>query len=111
MTIWRMLRLNGRAGKLQTVASASGRAAGSRARTARALSRLTGIALLGGFATFNDMPANAQTSLLENDAGTAPTGAHSQLSIASEVRDVTLPARAAGQGIERDREKNDAAPR
>lgn len=115
MTIWRMLRLNGRAGKLRTLASASGRAAGSRARTARALSWLTGIALLGSFTTFNEIPANAQTSsLLEDDAWTARTSAHSQFSIASEVRDNTatpsLPAHAAGQGIEGDKEKGDAAP-
>ena len=115
MTVWRMLRLNGRAGKLRTLAQASRRAAGSRARTARALSWLIGIALLGSFVTFNDIPANAQTSsLLEDDAWTARTSAHPQLSVASEARDNTavpsLPAHAAGQGIERDKEKNDAAP-
>lgn len=114
MTNWRMLRLNGRVAKLRSPVSASGRAAGSNDKTGRALSWLTGIVLLGSFATMNEMPANAQTSLLEDDARTARTSAHSQLSIASEVRDNAaippLPAHAAGQGIERDKEKNDAAP-
>lgn len=116
MTIWRMLRLNGRAGKLRSLASASGRAAGGRARTARALSRLTGIALLGSFATFNEMPANAQTSLLEDDAWTPRSSAHSRLSITPATSDVmddtalpSIPARVAGQGSERDKEENDTA--
>lgn len=108
MTIWRTLRLNGHAGKLRTLVPASGRTAGSRARTA--CLQLAGIALLGSSAIFNARPANAQTSLLEDDGWTARTSAHSQLSISSEVKDDTLPARAAGQGIERNQEKNDDAP-
>jgi hypothetical protein len=115
MTIWRMLRLNGRVAKLRSPVSTSRRAAGSSDKTGRALSWLTGIVLLGSFATFNDIPANAQTSLLDNDAWTERTSAHSRLSgslATPEATDNTaVPARVAGQGTERDKEENDTAPR
>ena len=118
MTIWRMLRLNGRVAKPRSPVSTSGRAAGGNDKMGRTRSWLTGVVLLGSFATFSEMPANAQTSLLEDDARTARTRAHSQLSstlATSEVTDNTavppIPDRVAGQGADRDNVENDAAPR
>ena len=73
MAICRILRLNGRSGKLRALISAAGRVASHKTKTRRVLSSLTSVVLLGSIAEFNETPANAQASLPNDYASMART--------------------------------------
>jgi hypothetical protein len=91
----------------------SGRAAGSKMKSARALSLLTSIVLLGAAAKFNETPAHAQGPVLDDIAPTAQMTANSQLSATDNAptgntAGTSMRAPVAAQGRE---EENDVAPR
>lgn len=96
-----------------------GRVANGKATTGRASSWLIGIAMLGSVAELNEMPANAQTSLLDDNAPMARTTAPSPLSSATAAYgDPTnntptsrMSGREVGQDTETDRQKKSSAAR
>lgn len=98
--------------------SIPGQAANGKAKTGRTSSWLIGILLLGNVADFSEMPANAQTSLLDDHAPMAFTTTPSRLSNATAAYDEAMSntarsptsARVIGQDAEPDGQpKNTAA--
>ena len=119
MAIWRISRLSGRGGKLRASTSMPGQAASHNTTTGRALSWLIGIVLLGSIVEFSEMPADAQTSLLDDNAPADYTAAPLRLSSPSpaddEATDNTagprIGVREASQDKGADKPQKDAAPR
>jgi len=99
--------------------SIPGRVADGKAKTGRASSWLIGIVMLGSVAELNEMSANAQTSLLDDNTPMARTTAPSRLSGATAAYgDATnntprsrMSVREAGQDTGADEQQKDAAPR
>ena len=97
--------------------STSGQVASRKTTTGRALSWLIGIVLLGSIVEFGEMPADAQTSLLDDNAPAAYTAAPLRLSSPpaayDEATDNTagprIGVRAVGQDTEANKQEN-AAP-
>jgi|HubBroStandDraft_4_1064222.scaffolds.fasta_scaffold76278_2 hypothetical protein len=97
--------------------STSGQVASHKTTTGRALSWLIGIVLLGSIVEFGEMPADAQTSLLDDNAPAAYTAAPLRLSSPpaayDEATDNTagprIGVRAVGQDTEANKQEN-AAP-
>ena len=118
MAICRISRLSGRGGKLRAPMATSGQVASHKTTTGRALSWLIGIVLLGSIVEFSEMPADAQTSLLDDNAPAAYTAAPLRLSSPpaayDEATDNTagqrIGVRGTGQDTETDKQEN-AAPR
>jgi hypothetical protein len=99
MAIWRIPSLGDLGGGLWAPTQTCGQMAGTSTRIGRALSLLIGMVLLGSIAQFNNMQADAQTSLLDDGAPTAHTGAP------------PFEVRVGGQGTETDKQEKDASPR
>ncbi|SHN70612.1 hypothetical protein SAMN05444170_1786 [Bradyrhizobium erythrophlei] len=102
MAIWRKPGLGGRGGK--PPAPTCGQMAGSSTKLGRALSLLVGTVLLGSIAQFIDMRADAQTSLLDDNAPPARTAVLSPplnpSSARNEVADDTAGPRIGVRGAE-----------
>jgi hypothetical protein len=99
--------------------SIPGRVATGKAKTGRTSSWLIGIVMLGSVTELNEMTANAQTSLLDDNAPMARTTAPSRLSSATAAYgDATnntprsrMSARLVGQDTETDGQQKSAAAR
>jgi hypothetical protein len=99
--------------------STSGQVASHKTTTGRALSWLIGIVLLGNIVEFSEMPAGAQTSLLDDNAPAAYTAAPLRLSSPPAAYDEAtdnaaerrIGVREAGQDKGAGEQQKDAAPR
>jgi hypothetical protein len=104
--------------KLRVPIPASGRAAPHRTKRRRALTWLTGVVVFGSVIEFNQLPADAQASLLDDGAPMARTTALSPLSNHSATYDEAtsnaagprMSARVVGQDTEADGQQKDPAP-
>ena len=116
MAIWRMSRASVRGDKLRAPMLPCGQAAASTTKPGRALSGLTGIVMLASIVEFNDMRADAQTSLLDDNAPLAhATALSSPPAIYGETTDNSSGprngVRGAGQDTPSDQLQKDGTPR
>src|SRR5262245_56421297 len=115
MAIRRAVRLNDCVRKLRALKSASGRVAGGKMKPGRTTAMLTSMVLVGAVVKFNEVPPDAQASLLDDTGRTARMISDSPLSSTLATDDEGTGGTAgprmlvpmAAQGTE----GNDAAPR
>jgi hypothetical protein len=120
MAIWRIPSPGGRSGKLRVPISASGRVARHKTKTRQALSWVIGIVLLGSVTKFSETSANAQASLLDDNAAVTSTAAQAGLASPpaspadAAINNTTGPRTSAvvpNLDAEADKRQRDAAPR